>query len=205
LLHVVVPPLRRTQEAILSCLRANTTLTATELADRFRCAKVTIFRKLAGTDYLRSYDRNGSVLTLPDVARFDANGLWEHDGAHFSRCRDLFSTITALVDASDRGLTAGQLADLLGHDNVHHHLTTLVEQGRLHCTGSRRSAVYLSCDPKKRKGQEQTPRERSGAHQSKTADTSIQKLLTAVWRHDLTVEEAASTLRPDTRVEGVLP
>ena len=189
-------PERITQEAVLSCLRAHTTLTATELASRFRCAKVTVFRKLAGTGYLRSYNRNGSVLAHPDAARFDDNGLWEHNGANFSRWRDLFTTITALVDASSKGLTAGRLADILGHDNVHHHLTTLVEQGRLQRKGSRRSAVYLSKDPKKRKVQEQTPRKRKGAHQSKTADISIQKLLTAVWSHELTVDEAAARLAP---------
>ncbi len=101
-----------------------------------------------------------------------------------------------MVDASDKGLTAGQLADILSHDNVHHHLTTLVEQGRLHRQGSRRSAVYRSIDPKKRNTQELTPRKRKGAHQSKTTDPSIEELLAAVWRHDLTVEEAASTLCP---------
>ena len=193
---------RLTRESTLSCLRANTTLTATELATRFRCAKVTIFRKLAGIGYLRSYNRNGSVLTLPDVARFDDNGLWEHNCARFSRWRDLFATITALVDASDTGLTAGRLADLLGHDNVHHHLTTLVEQGRLHRTGCRRSAVYHSIDPKKRKPQERTPRKRSGAHKAKAADISLQKLLAAVWCHDMTVEEATSTLKPVRRAAG---
>ncbi|MDP6626819.1 MAG: hypothetical protein QGG50_02870 [Methanopyri archaeon] len=164
-------PERVTTEAILSCLRASTTLTATDLAARFRCAKITVFRKLAGTGYLRSYDRNGTFLAHPDAASFDDNGLWEHHGAHFSRWRDLSATITALVDSSSKGLTAGQLADLLGHSNVHHHLTTLVEQGRLHKQGSRRSAVYLSKDPKKRKRQVQTPRKRKEAHQVRAADT----------------------------------
>ena len=151
-------PERITKEAIISCLRASTTLTATDLAARFRCSKVTIFRKLAGTGYLRSYDRNGAVLALPDAAVFDDNGIWEHRGAHFSRWRDLFATITALVDASDTGLTAGQIIDILGNDNIHHHLTALVEQGMIHRQGCRRSAVYLSKDPKKRKAQERTPR-----------------------------------------------
>ncbi|MDP6626600.1 MAG: hypothetical protein QGG50_01770 [Methanopyri archaeon] len=145
------------KEAIISCLRASTTLTATDLAARFRCSKVTIFRKLAGTGYMRSYDHNGSVLALPDVVEFDDNGIWEYHGAHFSRWRDLFATITALVDASDKGLTAGMLANILGNDNIHHHLTALVERGMIRRQGSRRSAVYLSCDPKKRKAQERTP------------------------------------------------
>ena len=155
--HIKMRPERITKESIISCLRASTTLTATDFAARFHCSKVTVFRKLAGTGYLRSYDRNGTVLALPDVAVFDDNGIWEHRGAHFSRWRDLFATITALVDASDRGLTAGRLADILGNDNVHHHLTALVEQGKLHRKNSRRSAVYFSKDPKKRNVQELTP------------------------------------------------
>jgi len=193
---------RITRGSILSCLRNSITLTATELATRFHCAKVTVFRKLAGTGYIRSYDRNGTVLAHPDVARFDANGLWEHHGAHFSRWRDLFTTITALVDVSDTGLTAGELTDLLGHGNVHHHLTRLVGQGKLHRTGCRRSAVYRSIDPKKRNTQERTPRKRKGAHQVKAADNDIEELLSAVWRHDLSVEDAVGTLRPEKKTVG---
>ncbi len=81
-------------------------------------------------------------------------------------------------------------------------LTTLIEQGRLHRKGSRWSAVYLSKDPEKRRSQERTPRKREGAHQSKTADISVQELLAAVWRHEMTAEEAASTLRPEKRTAG---
>ena len=102
------------------------------------------------------------------------------------------TTITAMVDASSKGLTASQLADVLGHDNVHHHLTTPVEQERLQRKGSRRSAVYLSKNPKKRKAQEPTPRKRSGAHRAKAADITIQKLLAVIWRHDLTVDLATA-------------
>ena len=96
-------------------------------------------------------------------------------------CLHASTTITAPVDARSKGLTTGQLTDVLGHDNVHHHLTTLVEQDRLHRKGSRRSAVYRSVDPTRRKEQEPTPRKRSEAHQSKTADTSIERLLAAFW------------------------
>jgi len=187
-------PERITREAILSCLRTNTTLTATELTARFRCSKVTVFRKLAGTRYLRSYNRNGTVLAHPDIARFDGNGLWEHHDTRFSRWCDLFATISALVDTSKKGLTAGRLADILGHSNVHHHLTALVEQGKLHQQGARRSAVYRSADPKKRKEQKRTPLKRPGTHQAKAADTGIEELLTAVWCHDLTVDEATAAL-----------
>ena len=67
---------RVTTEAILACLHANTTLTAIELTARFRCTKITVFRKLAGTGYLHSYDRNDTVLAHPDDAVFDVNGLW---------------------------------------------------------------------------------------------------------------------------------
>ena len=70
----------------------------------------------------------------------------------------------------------------------------LVEQGKIHRAGSRRSAVYRSSDPKKRKVQEPMPRERSGAHQVKAADTPLQDLLTAVRRHDLTVDQAKAAL-----------
>ncbi|MDP7079097.1 MAG: hypothetical protein QF415_04355 [Candidatus Undinarchaeales archaeon] len=185
---------RITKGDVINCLHANTALTATELAARFHCAKVTVFRKLAGTGYLRSYNRNGTVLAHLDDAEFDENGLWEHNGARFSRWRDLFATITALVDASETGLTAGELTDLLGSSHIHHHLTSLVEQDKLHRQGARRAAVYYSAEPGQRETQDRTPLKRLAKSRIKATDMPLQGLLTAVWQHDLTVEEAIRTL-----------
>lgn len=35
--------------------------------------------------YLTSYSHRGRFYTLREIARFDANGLWSHDLAWFSR------------------------------------------------------------------------------------------------------------------------
>ena len=45
----------------------------------------TIFRKLRELSYLRSYSDRGKYYTLPEVARFDEQGLWSYRSVHFSK------------------------------------------------------------------------------------------------------------------------
>ena len=129
-------------------------LSARELADKFDCSTRTIFRKLEESGYLTSYNMNGEMLTLPRTPDFDKNGLWEYKGARFSVWRNLGPTVHALVDESDRGLTASELGDLLSHPDVHHHLLACVRKGQLVRARSKGRSVYYSADPDRRQEQE---------------------------------------------------
>ena len=63
-----------------------------------------------------SYNNNGQYYTLPDVPRFDTNGLWWHRGAYFSKFGTLKNTVVHLVGASPAGLTGEQIGKMVGLD-----------------------------------------------------------------------------------------
>lgn len=85
-----------------------------ELAEHLDCSPRTVQRRLADWQAIRSYNQNGGCYTLPGIAAFDANGLWRHGEAFFSRFGSLPETFVHLVAASQAGLTAAEAGDLLG-------------------------------------------------------------------------------------------
>lgn len=85
-----------------------------ELADLLQCSVSTARRQLKRWETHTSYNRNGRYYALPDVVRFDADGLWRYRGIGFSRYGNLTQTVIGLVKNSEAGLGAGQLGRLLG-------------------------------------------------------------------------------------------
>lgn len=130
-------------------------LSTRDLARHFSCSTRTIFRKLKGTGYFTSYNKNGEMLTFPTTPEFDENGLWEYRGTRFSVWKNLGPTIRALVEESDKGLSANELGRLLSHRNVHHHLLECVRKGQLVRTKLEGRSVYFSMDSHKRYEQEE--------------------------------------------------
>jgi len=63
-----------------------------------------------------SYNKGGQYYALPDVPRFDTNGLWWHRGAYFCKYGTLKNTVVHLVGASSAGLTGEQIGKLVGLD-----------------------------------------------------------------------------------------
>lgn len=94
--------------------RAQKVGTIDELADLLQCSVSTARRQLKRWKTHTSYNRNGRYYVLPDVARFDADGLWRYRGIGFSRYGNLKQTVVGLVRNSPAGLGAGQLGRLLG-------------------------------------------------------------------------------------------
>src|SRR5215831_19876278 len=66
-------------------------------------ADLTVFRKLKQLDYLSSYTHRGRFYTLREIARFDEDGLWSHEGVWFSRHGTLVATLDAWVTRSPQG------------------------------------------------------------------------------------------------------
>ena len=95
-----------------------------------------------------SYNRSGQYYALPDVPRFDTNGLWWYQGAYFSRYGTLKNTVVHLVGASSDGLTGEQIGKLVGLDPrsfLHHFRDILGIQREKH----RGVYVYFSDDEAK--------------------------------------------------------
>jgi len=91
-------------------------LTLEEVAGLIHSSIHTARRRLKQWQALTSYNRNGRYYTLPDVPKFDANGLWQRRGVCFSRYGNLKQTVVELVHRSQAGLDAGDMRSLLGID-----------------------------------------------------------------------------------------
>jgi hypothetical protein len=61
-----------------------------------------------------SYNKSGQYYALPDVPRFDENGLWWHRGAYFSKYGTLKNTVINLIGAAPAGLTGEEIGKLVG-------------------------------------------------------------------------------------------
>lgn len=103
-----------THEKGLKFLRSKKVVKLTELALHIDRSERTAQRRLADWRAITSYNRNGSFYTLPDIPKFDANGLWKYHGSFFSRFGNLPATFVQLVNNSQAGLTAAESGTLLG-------------------------------------------------------------------------------------------
>jgi len=88
-------------------------LTIEQLASLLEASIVTARRKLKKWDVFTSINMNGRYYTLPKIPDFDKNGLWKYQSILFSKHGNLMQTITALVEASQVGLSARQIARVL--------------------------------------------------------------------------------------------
>ena len=153
---VIMRPITFDSQVVRRYLRTHKIANLAELKQALgTTADVTVFRKLRALDYLTSYTHRGSYYTLPEIARFDDQGLWSHEAVWFSRYGTLLATIEAVVQRSDRGFLASELADAL-HAEVHDALRQLRQQGRLRYTDFNGQFLYTSADPPTHRRQLQT-------------------------------------------------
>jgi len=133
---------------IVQVVKQQRVVTSTDLMNQVGVSQRTVRRALIKYGYYVSVNANAAYLTLRDIPRFDASGLWCHDQICFSRHGTLASTIAALVHQSPTGQTVGQLADRL-HTHVHNQLSTLLRTHQLSRVYVGRHALYLSADGKR--------------------------------------------------------
>lgn len=95
-------------------VRVKRVVTLAELMLNLNCSRRTAQRRLAQWEAISSYNRNGRYYTLPNIPKFDANGLWRYRDVCFSRFGSLPETFVQLVARSPAGLTASEAGELLG-------------------------------------------------------------------------------------------
>ena len=105
----------RNEKAIKE-FRRQEVLTIEEVAGLIGASIQTARRRLKEWQALTSYNKNGRYYTLPDVPKFDANGLWQRRGVCYSQYGTLKRTVVELVRRSQAGLGAGDMRSLLGVD-----------------------------------------------------------------------------------------
>lgn len=109
--------IRLDQDTIRSVLRhleKAKIFTIEELVHVLECSIPNIRLKLKQWQTYTSYNQNGRFYTLPQVPRFDHNGLWYYKNVAFSKHGNLKKTIVHLVTSAPAGLNGRQLGEILG-------------------------------------------------------------------------------------------
>lgn len=109
-------------------------------------SRMSVFRRLSPLGYLTSYSHNGRYYTLADIPDFDADGLWRHRGACFSRRGSLKATVEHLVHVAEAGRTHAELRVRL-QVRVHNTLLGLVRHGRIGREHFGALYLYVHADP----------------------------------------------------------
>lgn len=98
----------------LEVFRKEKVMRLTQLTGLLSCSERTVQRYLRKWCSYTSYNKNGRYYILPDIPRFDDNGLWRYKGIFFSQHGNLKQTLIALVNHSPAGLTAAEAGALVG-------------------------------------------------------------------------------------------
>lgn len=133
------------EDKVLKLFRAKKVMTLTQLALRMQCSERTVHRRLKQWQAINSYNKNGRYYTLPDIPKFDADGLWRWRGILFSKYGNLPQTLVALVRNSKAGLDAAELAELIGL-SPRSFLSLFRDHPDLKREKHQGCLVYFSCD-----------------------------------------------------------
>ena len=107
----------------------------------------TIFRKLQELNYLRSYSHRGKYYTIPEVAGFDAKGLWSCRDVHFSKQGSLLNAIVYHVDRNVGGYFEYEIESLL-HVTVRAAVLKLLKEDKI--SRQKMAGRYLYCSSRRR-------------------------------------------------------
>jgi len=140
-------------EALRSFFNKHSTGTMRQLKDALGTSvDMTVFRKLRQLSYHTSYSHQGKYYTLDELADFDSSGLWQFDGARFSKYGTLLKTAQALIERSDKGYSASELHACLGVD-MKEALLQLRREHRVYREEIAGRYLYFCSEPKRRRQQ----------------------------------------------------
>lgn len=164
-----------------------------------------IMRDLAAVGYLASCNLSGRFYTLVDVPEFDADGLWRHGEALFSREGTLKATVRRLVERADDGRTHPELQERL-RLRVHNTLFELVGQGLIARADLDKLYLYVSADLQAGAAQIAKRREQLGVEPLPApldADGVIAVLVAVIQRAARRPEHVVAHLRSEGRAVTV--
>jgi hypothetical protein len=140
------------QIPLVNLFRAPRILTLDQLCEKLDLSRSTVLRRLQEHHYFSSYNLAGKFLTIPEVAEFDARGLWTWQGARFSRQGTLKNTVAHFVETRPQGMTQQELGDLLAV-RTHNVLLDLVQEDRIQRQAVGSTFVYFSAQRAQRRQQ----------------------------------------------------
>ncbi len=102
------------EKSLLNFFKKKQVATIQELMEFSQFSLSSVKRRLSSWKTYSSYNYNGSYYVLPEVAKFNSDGIWESHGVYFSQHGSLKQTIVYLVNNSESGLVSKELEVLLG-------------------------------------------------------------------------------------------
>ncbi len=137
--------LKNVENSIIQQLINKKVFTVAFLVQLMSCSVRTALARLKQWQAYTSYNCNAKYHALPQIPRFDQNGIWHYEGILFSKHGNLTQTVTHLVCNSDRGLSLQEIGTALGIPTapVATHIRSITALRR-HRVG--RKIVYFSND-----------------------------------------------------------
>ena len=147
-----------------------------------------------------SYNKSGQYYAMPDVPRFNEDGLWWYKGAYFSKYGTLKNTVVHLIGASSSGLTGEQIGELVGlnpRSFLHHFRDTT----GIHREKHQGVYVYFS-DETARYEVQVSARLEALAQGAGISDADAVVILVALINHHSIEPETLARL-PEVRAKGI--
>ena len=126
-------------------LRRFTVFTLAQLMDQLSCSRRTAQRFLKKWRCHTSYNANARYYALPEVVRFDQDGIWRHGLGCFSADGNLSETMVGMIKRAPEGMTARVLSEVL-RVNTNSILYEFVRSGKLFREKVGPCFVYFSDD-----------------------------------------------------------
>ena len=102
------------EKYVLQRFQRQKIITIDQLVQLLKSSVITARRRLKKWRTFTSINKNGRYYALPQTPVFDKNGLWKYQTVLFSRNGNLKQTIVALIRTSSKGLSAVEIADIVG-------------------------------------------------------------------------------------------
>jgi len=181
----------------INAFKIHKVLTIVALSALLQLSIATVRRRLKEWDALSSYNHSGRYYTLPSIPQFNKKGLWEHQGALFSKHGTLINTIIHFVRSSKRGLSNSELEEILGV-NPNSYLPQYTQIPGVKREKYKRHMVYFSSDEElyKRQRHNRIPPEPTAVKLPPDA-ISIIILVVLVKNPDATAVQLSEILRGD--------
>lgn len=98
----------------LKGFQRNKVLNMEQLVALLNSSSISARRQLKKWRAYTSFNMNGRYYTLPGIPRFDENGIWKYQKILFSKYGNLKQTMVALIQRSEVGLSAKDIAQVVG-------------------------------------------------------------------------------------------
>lgn len=193
----------RTQvmDDLIKLFAKNPIWTLQTLAEHLNYSEISVRRFLKRVGYVRSYTHNGKCYTLQRIAQFNSQGIWQHEQTGFSKHGTLIQTIEHLIQKSPMGLSAAELARILGSP-CQSFLSNQYKVGKLDRIKPGPEYIYLAKDSKANQRQRDVLSKRFAREDqpSLSAEQAVFVLVRFINNPSLSFKQLARLLRKQRQV-----